>query len=251
MPSWRWSGGTNRPLAASLTTRPAMAMVPVSLRSRPATMRKVVVLPQPDGPSSVTNSPCSTERSMASTALISAKCRPTACRVTLGTAVRLLVDLLGEFEHGVLSLRHRGAERLGREQGPDLFQRLLDHALDDRIVAGVGIDDLRLGLEVVVHEQARGVGTRRPLQHREVEADPGAALDGHDRLHRQALQRVVVLQRERDVERELAACHAPLAVLDVAREDRLLRRELVMDVAQEAAGRLLDAHPLAHLAGAG
>src|SRR5215510_1887094 len=180
MPSRRWSGGTNRPLAASLTTRPPMAMVPVSLRSRPATMRKVVVLPQPDGPSRVTNSPCSTERSMASTALTSAKCRPTACKVTLGTAGRLLVDLLGELEHGVLSLRYRGAERLGREQGPDLFQRLLDHPLDDRIVARVGIDDLRLGLEVVVHEQARGIGTRRPLQHRARRGAPLGPLRPHD-----------------------------------------------------------------------
>src|SRR5262249_45350425 len=124
---------------------------------------------EPEGSRGVTNWGCSSERSMGSTALTSAKCRPTACRVTLGTAVRLLVDLLGELEHGVLFLRRRGAERLGREQGPDLFQGLLDHALDDGIVARVGIDDLRLGLEVVVHEQARGVGTRRPLQHREVE----------------------------------------------------------------------------------
>ena len=59
MPSLRWSGGTNSPAAASLTTRPPITIVPVSLRSSPATMRKVVVLPQPEGPSSVTNSPCS------------------------------------------------------------------------------------------------------------------------------------------------------------------------------------------------
>src|SRR5262245_32065699 len=149
MPSRRWSGGTNRPLDASLTTRPPMAMMPVSLRSRPATMRSVVVLPQPDGPSRVTNSPCPTARSMASTALTSANCRPTACRVTLGTAGRLLVDLLGELEHGVLPLGHRGAERLGREQGPDLFHAVLDHAPDDGIVARVRIDDLGLGLEIV------------------------------------------------------------------------------------------------------
>ena len=50
MPSLRWSGGTNRSAAASLTTRPPITIVPVSLRSSPATMRKVVVLPQPDGP---------------------------------------------------------------------------------------------------------------------------------------------------------------------------------------------------------
>ena len=85
MPSLRRSGGTNRPAAASLTTRPPITMLPVSLRSSPATMRKVVVLPQPEGPSSVTNSPCSMARSMPSTAFTSAKCRPTVCSVTLGT----------------------------------------------------------------------------------------------------------------------------------------------------------------------
>ena len=37
-----------------------------SRSSRPAIMRSVVVLPQPDGPSSTTNSPCSTARSMPS-----------------------------------------------------------------------------------------------------------------------------------------------------------------------------------------
>ena len=84
MPSLRRSGGTNRPAGASLTTRPPITIEPVSLRSRPATMRKVVVLPQPEGPSRVTNSPCSIERSMPSTAFTSAKCRPTSCRETLG-----------------------------------------------------------------------------------------------------------------------------------------------------------------------
>ena len=85
MPSLRRSGGTNSPATASLTTRPPITIEPVSLRSSPATMRSVVVLPQPDGPSSVTNSPCSIDRSMSSTAFTSAKCRPTECRVTLGT----------------------------------------------------------------------------------------------------------------------------------------------------------------------
>src|SRR5215471_11926474 len=101
-------------------------------------MRKVVVLPQPEGPSRVTNSPCSISRSMPSTAFTSAKCRPTWCRATLGMA--LLEDLLGEFEHGVLPLGHGGAQRLGGEQRPQLLAALLDHALHDRIVARVGVD---------------------------------------------------------------------------------------------------------------
>src|SRR5262249_19935184 len=163
MPSLRRSGGTNRPAAASLTTRSPIAIEPVSLRSSPATMRKVVVLPQPEGPSRVTNSPCSIARSMPSTAFTSPKCRRTWSRATLGMA--LLEDLLGELEHGVLPLGHGGAERLGGEQRPHLFDSLLDHVLDDGVVARVGVDDLLLGREIEVHEQPRGVGMRRLLQH--------------------------------------------------------------------------------------
>src|SRR5437763_3863005 len=138
MPSLRWSGGTNSPATASLTSRPPITMLPVSFCSSPATMRKVVVLPQPEGPSRVTNSPCSTARSIASTAFSAPKWRPTPCRVTLGTV--LLEDLLGQLEHLVLALRDRRAHRLGGEQRTDLLGCLLDHPLDHRIVAGVGED---------------------------------------------------------------------------------------------------------------
>src|SRR5437660_11094984 len=45
-----------------------MLIRPPSARSRPATQRNVVVLPQPDGPSSVTISPAATSKSMPATA---------------------------------------------------------------------------------------------------------------------------------------------------------------------------------------
>src|SRR6266852_5460134 len=41
---------------SSLTTRSPMAISPAVISSSPATMRKVVVLPQPDGPTSTMNS---------------------------------------------------------------------------------------------------------------------------------------------------------------------------------------------------
>src|SRR5215470_6320781 len=53
----RWCGGTATPLAASNTTRPPISMRPTSGVSRPATHLSVVVLPQPEGPSRLTNSP--------------------------------------------------------------------------------------------------------------------------------------------------------------------------------------------------
>src|SRR5436309_2833149 len=48
---------------------PAMLMVPAVGSSRPATIRSVVVLPHPDGPSRAKKRPCSTRRSRLSTAV--------------------------------------------------------------------------------------------------------------------------------------------------------------------------------------
>src|SRR6266487_3256577 len=56
----RRSGGTTDWTVDS--TRPPTRISPPSGLSRPAISRKVVVLPQPDGPSSDTNSPLSTAR---------------------------------------------------------------------------------------------------------------------------------------------------------------------------------------------
>src|SRR5262245_36116383 len=56
------------PGGKSFTTRPAMLMVPLVGKSNPASMRKIVVLPQPDGPSRLTNSPWSISRSRSLTA---------------------------------------------------------------------------------------------------------------------------------------------------------------------------------------
>ena len=55
MPTRRRSGGTEPPAPA--TRRPPISIVPASGASRPAIRRSTVVLPQPDGPSSVSISP--------------------------------------------------------------------------------------------------------------------------------------------------------------------------------------------------
>src|SRR5882672_5727659 len=52
----------------SLTTSPPMRISPSVMSSRPAIMRSVVVLPQPDGPTSTTNSLSAMSRSMPRTA---------------------------------------------------------------------------------------------------------------------------------------------------------------------------------------
>src|SRR5882757_7392535 len=62
MPSSRSRGGTRIPLAGDDTIRPAMLISPSVGCSSPATQRSVVVLPQPDGPSSTTISPAGTAK---------------------------------------------------------------------------------------------------------------------------------------------------------------------------------------------
>src|SRR6516165_10731035 len=62
MPRSRDRGGTRIPRAGEDTTLPPIAISPPVGCSRPATQRSVVVLPQPDGPSSTTISPAGTEK---------------------------------------------------------------------------------------------------------------------------------------------------------------------------------------------
>src|SRR6185295_10883615 len=68
MPMLRNRGGTCTPRSGAATSSPPIEMVPSVGCSRPATQRKVVVLPQPDGPSSTTISPASTRKLTSSTA---------------------------------------------------------------------------------------------------------------------------------------------------------------------------------------
>src|ERR1700743_565382 len=86
MPSARRSAGTNRPRSASLTMRSPIEIRPPLFCSSPATIRNVVVLPQPEGPSSVTNSPSLTRRSTLLTAVKSPKLRLTFSRTTCDIA---------------------------------------------------------------------------------------------------------------------------------------------------------------------
>ena len=68
MPMSRSRGLTSTPRSGSETTRSPIEMRPPVGCSRPATQRKVVVLPQPEGPSSTTISPAGTSKLTPSTA---------------------------------------------------------------------------------------------------------------------------------------------------------------------------------------
>src|SRR5436189_2233405 len=68
MPMLRERGGTWTPSAGADTTRPPILTRPAVGCSRPAMQRSVVVLPQPEGPSSTTISPAGTWKLTPSTA---------------------------------------------------------------------------------------------------------------------------------------------------------------------------------------
>ena len=72
MPRLRWFGGTKSRRGAEATTRSRRVISPASGRSRPATSRRVVVLPQPLGPSRVKTSPRRMDSETESTAAASA-----------------------------------------------------------------------------------------------------------------------------------------------------------------------------------
>src|SRR5207244_11678822 len=62
MPRSRKRGGTKMPRSGDDTTLPAILISPDVGCSSPATQRSVVVLPQPEGPSSTTISPAGTAK---------------------------------------------------------------------------------------------------------------------------------------------------------------------------------------------
>jgi hypothetical protein len=67
----RLSMGTIMPRSGAASVRPLSVISPPFGVSRPAIMRSVVVLPQPDGPSRVKNSPGATLKLTWSTTVVS------------------------------------------------------------------------------------------------------------------------------------------------------------------------------------
>ena len=67
MPTLRWFGGLR------VMSSPSTVILPAVGISNPAIMRRVVVLPQPDGPRNETNSPRSAARLKSATAATSPK----------------------------------------------------------------------------------------------------------------------------------------------------------------------------------
>src|SRR5256885_15866678 len=111
MPRLRLGGATNPRRGTEATTRPRSAISPASGCSSPATRRKVVVLPQPLGPSSVKISPRSTSSDAPSRARTAPKTLVTPSRRRTITAPRSALPELSRRQsrafHERLELRPR------------------------------------------------------------------------------------------------------------------------------------------------
>src|SRR5438874_2014563 len=98
----------------SVTSRSPIVIVPPEIVSRPASMRRSVVLPQPDGPTRTMNSPLSIVRLTSSTAVTP----PGKTFVTSSNAIRLnLRHRLRCRDQNVRALPVRSSELTGRRVG--------------------------------------------------------------------------------------------------------------------------------------
>src|SRR4051812_2063221 len=100
---------------------PPRVIVPDVGVSRPATIRRVVVLPQPEGPSSAKNDPVGTSRSSDFTAVNAANslvrlrsCRPldASTRESAGASATCDIGKLSFVLLGLLLVEHHEVERL-------------------------------------------------------------------------------------------------------------------------------------------
>src|SRR5262245_34921279 len=112
MPRLRSFGGTNIRAGTLTTTRSPMVMRPSSGFSRPAIQRSVVVLPQPEGPSSVTISPAGTSKSMPATAVTTSLL---TLKVLVSPSTRIMIQQPRTHHTSILLLHAKAAAELERD----------------------------------------------------------------------------------------------------------------------------------------
>ena len=86
-----------------VTSSSPIAIRPVSGSTKPAIIRSVVVLPQPDGPSSTTNSPCAIVRLTSSTTRTPPYDLQTPSTETLAIAPQRVIPRLQSSRHWCVS----------------------------------------------------------------------------------------------------------------------------------------------------
>src|SRR6266542_3508789 len=118
MPSPRSFAGTRVRFADEKNTWPPTEISPASGVSRPATQRSVVVLPQPDGPSSVNSSPSFTVKEMSSTASTRPRFSP---RLALKVLTRFVTFSISASSGDGLALLATARGRQARTQGGSIW----------------------------------------------------------------------------------------------------------------------------------
>src|SRR6185503_4669755 len=172
MPRLRWFGWTKIRRDTEATTRPRKVISPPSGRSRPATSRRVVVLPQPLGPRRVNTSPRWTSREARSTATWGGKTLLTsASERTVSIALDPRAgSLLDDGSSDVLRLHDLGQVLLGvdlHELGLGRHRVLRVAGLDPGAPAVrlhlLGPGHLRVPGEEPVDEDLGRIGMRRAI----------------------------------------------------------------------------------------
>ena len=218
MPMLRSRGGTCTPCSGAATSSPPIEIEPAVGCSRPAMQRSVVVLPQPEGPSSTTISPAAMRKLTSSTAG-----RPTRnCLRRCETISSATLRILGKTCHALVTAVPVGLVPFvepGLLQRDELLVVRDPHLHDFRIEAlrierrllqrseiADFLDHDRLPLfgEAPVEEQPRGVRVGGGLRNAGRERRHRRALRREEDLHRRAVAqfweyRVVEQRRDQDL----------------------------------------------------
>src|SRR5215210_6712434 len=166
---------TLRLLGATPTAeRPSMSISPAVGSSKPAIIRSVVVLPQPDGPSRARNSPGCTSRSMSSTATRSPKRFVTPRSATSGVSpLSMCAGTYRTHSGGVqggqkvwtLWPSRRAADRLGADGAPPAPRPSSPPPPSGGIARGGRVAAYQPGEELEARSSRHGPRPGRHLRH--------------------------------------------------------------------------------------
>src|SRR6266851_1115992 len=208
-----------------LTTRPPMAMVPPLISSRPAIMRSVVDLPQPDGPTSTTNSRSLIARLMSLTAVT----WPYALYRLLRTTSAMVLDLEAA-DHVFLpeqrdDQRRNERDHRGRAHEMPLHAELVHelrhhHGEDRRLVRGEDEGEQKLVPGIKPAQDGKRGQAGDGGRHRHApERSPARAAVDHRRVFHGRVDAVEEALHdpgeEADVDRDMGEQQPPIGVEDV------------------------------------
>src|SRR5262245_24360799 len=150
---------SRRYVGRSVTRRPSMAISPLSGIRKPATRLRSVVLPQPEGPSRVINSPRRTSSDTLSSAVMSPKrlVTPSSSTATGLPFGCVAAGMKGGRSAGMLNVQHlcKAEEGIGERQ-----HRRRDHNVYDR-------DRGHRGVRILTHVVVKGNRQRLSALHRD------------------------------------------------------------------------------------